>query len=146
MSDERRSVVRGISQLFQRMMWVHRHDIVSRMADRGLTALQFSALWILDQEGPELPIGEIGEAMLTPASSMTSAVDRLVDLGLVERVPHPSDRRAVLVRITGEGAALVRDVEEQRLETMLGLLDGVSDGDLSTFLVRLRQISDEAMG
>ncbi|MGH2558283.1 MAG: MarR family winged helix-turn-helix transcriptional regulator [Thermomicrobiales bacterium] len=146
MSEERRSVVRAVGQIFQRMIWVHQHDIASRLSDRGLTALQFSALGILDREGPALPIGEIGEGMSTPASSMTSAIDRLVDLGLVERAPHPSDRRAVLVRITSEGVALVREVEEQRLETMLSVLDSISDDDLATFLTRLRQIADEALG
>ncbi|MGH2530858.1 MAG: MarR family winged helix-turn-helix transcriptional regulator [Thermomicrobiales bacterium] len=144
MREERRAVVREISQIFQRMTWVHRHDTAARLAERGMTSLQFSALWILDREGPEMPIGAIGEAMLTPASSMTSVVDRLVDLDLVERAPHPSDRRTIVVRITGEGRDLVREIEGERLETVLRLLDGVSDEHLSHFLARLRQFANDA--
>lgn len=47
---------------------------------------------------------------------MTNRIDRLAKKGLVERLPDPTDRRGVLVRLTAEG----RDRADQALA---GLLD-----------------------
>lgn len=52
--------------------------------------------------------GELGQAELARAlhintSSMTSLVDRLESVGFAERVPHPTDRRRSIVRLTTVG-------------------------------------------
>ena len=58
--------------------------------------------------------------------SMGELVRELTDLGLVESVPDPEDRRAKLVTWTPEGLAMARTGKrhlaaiEQRLETELG--------------------------
>lgn len=46
---------------------------------------------------------------------MTNRIDRLAQKGLVERLPDPSDRRGVLVRLTAEG----RDRADQSLAGLL---------------------------
>lgn len=46
---------------------------------------------------------------------MTNRIDRLTKKGLVERLPDPSDRRGVLVRLTPEG----RDRADQALAGLL---------------------------
>jgi DNA-binding MarR family transcriptional regulator len=43
---------------------------------------------------------------LTPASA-TALIDRLVSAGLVERTPHPDDRRRVLVELTAAGRSAI---------------------------------------
>jgi DNA-binding MarR family transcriptional regulator len=55
--------------------------------------------------------------------SVGELVDDLVDLGYVERIPDPQDRRAKLICLTGRGAkaqrvgfGLLADVEEQLAE------------------------------
>jgi DNA-binding MarR family transcriptional regulator len=69
-------------------------------------------------------------------TSVTSAVDRLEAQGFVERLPHPSDRRAVLASITDLGrersaaatTALNSEVFEQlgltaeQIDSLLGIL------------------------
>jgi DNA-binding MarR family transcriptional regulator len=49
--------------------------------------------------------------------SVGEIVDDLVDLGYVERIPDPEDRRAKLIRLTDKG------VEAQRVG--FGLIDGI---------------------
>lgn len=46
---------------------------------------------------------------------MTNRIDRLTKKNLVERLPDPSDRRGVLVRLTAEG----RDKADQSLAYLL---------------------------
>lgn len=76
----------------------------------GITFARYEALMLLlfTAHG-ELPVGKIGERLQVHRSSVTNAVDKLVADGLVERVPHPKDGRATLVRITDAG----RDVAER---------------------------------
>jgi DNA-binding MarR family transcriptional regulator len=70
----------------------------------GITFARYEALMLLSfTRSGELPVGKIGERLQVHRSSVTNAVDKLVADGLVERVPHPHDGRATLVRITATG-------------------------------------------
>jgi DNA-binding MarR family transcriptional regulator len=55
-----------------------------------------------------LPLGKIGDRLQVHRASVTNAIDRLADQGLVERVPHPEDRRGVLAQITPAGRRVAR--------------------------------------
>lgn len=44
------------------------------------------------------------------SSTMTGVLDRLVGHGFVQRRPHPKDRRAILVGLTGAGDQAAREV------------------------------------
>jgi DNA-binding MarR family transcriptional regulator len=55
-----------------------------------------------------LPLGKIGDRLQVHRASVTNAIDRLVAQGLVERVPHETDRRATLARITPQGRRVAR--------------------------------------
>jgi DNA-binding MarR family transcriptional regulator len=74
-----------------------------------LTFPRYEALMLLyySRRG-ELPLGKIGDRLQVHRASVTNAIDRLVDQGLVERVPHEEDRRAVLARITPAGRRVAR--------------------------------------
>ncbi|HXD29104.1 MAG TPA: MarR family transcriptional regulator [Arthrobacter sp.] len=56
-----------------------------------------------------------GQLRIAPRSA-TEVVDQLEAKGLVERIPDPQDRRAVLVRLTDNGQRLRADVERARRE------------------------------
>ncbi|MEU8435809.1 MarR family transcriptional regulator [Streptomyces sp. NPDC029216] len=69
----------------------------------GLTAAQATAL--REMSGP-MTMRELAERMNCEPSNATFVVDRLEKQGLVERHPHPTDRRAKHLVLTGEGTAL----------------------------------------
>jgi DNA-binding MarR family transcriptional regulator len=69
-----------------------------KMAD--LSASAFPALAILDGAGEPLAPHVIAERLLVSSASMTSLLDTLEGRGLIERHPHPTDRRKVLIRLT----------------------------------------------
>src|SRR3954447_13328015 len=83
-----------------------------RAATLGLTAAQATAL--REMTGP-MTMRELAERMSCEPSNATFVVDKLEKQGLIERHAHPIDRRAKLLVLTGEGAAL-RD----RLLELLG--------------------------
>jgi DNA-binding MarR family transcriptional regulator len=75
--------------------------------------------------------------------SITDLVDGLERLGLAERRPDPTDRRAKLVAITDTGEAGL-DVANATLERLFTQIFGaLSDADRATFL-RLLDGLDEA--
>lgn len=59
--------------------------------------------------GGELPITKASNRLQVHVTSVTHAIRRLEGDGLVERVPHPTDGRTTLVRLTGLGRSTVED-------------------------------------
>ncbi|WP_232548501.1 MarR family transcriptional regulator [Propioniciclava soli] len=77
--------------------------------------------------------------------SMTRIVDRLVEMGLVTRAPHPDDGRAVLVRLGEPGASFLADTVRQRsawLTERLGALDAADADALRAALPALQRLAD----
>jgi MarR family transcriptional regulator, 2-MHQ and catechol-resistance regulon repressor len=90
------------------------HRTLSQIAERsiqnaGLCLSDFAALEALLHKGP-LTITEIQGKVLLASGSMTAAVDRLEQKGLIKRGPAPSDRRAKVLHLTLEGKKVVETV------------------------------------
>jgi DNA-binding MarR family transcriptional regulator len=83
-----------------------------RAAMLGLTAAQATALRELT--GP-MTMSELAERMSCEPSNATVVADKLEAQGLIERRPHPTDRRAKQLVLTGEG-----DAFRERLLELLG--------------------------
>lgn len=79
----------------------------------GLTFARFEVLRLLafSRHGV-LPVGKVGERLQVHPASVTNAVQRLEEAGLVERGPNPADRRSVLAAITPSGRRLVERCTE----------------------------------
>jgi len=61
-------------------------------------------LHLAHSEGP-LRMSDIAERLVLSRGGTTKVIDRLEAIGLVERKPDPSDRRAMTVTITDAGTA-----------------------------------------
>jgi len=78
------------------------------LADAGLTVSRYELLALLSfTRHGELPLGKLGARLQVHPASISNAVGRLAAAGLVERVPHPTDGRGALARITDDGRAVV---------------------------------------
>ncbi|GAA2568614.1 MarR family winged helix-turn-helix transcriptional regulator [Mycolicibacterium diernhoferi] len=60
----------------------------------------------------ELPITKASDRLQVHVTSVTHAIRRLESDGLVERLPHPTDGRTTLVRLTELGRSTVEDATE----------------------------------
>ena len=80
------------------------------LAPWDLTFARYEALMLLYySRAGALPLGKMSDRLQVHRASVTNVVDRLVDKGLVERVQHAHDRRAILAKITPRG----RDTAEE---------------------------------
>lgn len=80
----------------------------------GLNLLQASVLRHLDE--PQ-PMGAIAELLDIDASYVTALVDRLEELGHVERLPGAADRRVKYVALTPRGSELRLAIRTAFVET-----------------------------
>ena len=110
------------------------------LARCGLSLWTFKALKTLDALGPSRSV-DLSDALCIAPRTVTGAVDGLEAEGLVERQPHPTDRRAHLLVLTaagqerlataraihqdyiGRAATALADAERAQLLTLVGLLD-----------------------
>lgn len=103
----------------------------------GLTFARYEVLVLLSfTRRGELPLGKIGERLQVHATSVTSLVRRLAEAGLIERIAHPEDGRAVLARLTDAGREVLARATAVVTEAEFGLgsLDEESSAQLSRLL------------
>lgn len=89
----------------------------------GIGRPEFDVLATLRRSGPpyRLSPSALAGSMMLSSGGTTARLDRLERAGLVERIPSPTDRRSVLVRLTDAGREIVDGAvgaglaEQQRL-------------------------------
>ena len=81
---------------------VHAH-FAAVVAELELAPMQAKALHELDAEQP-ISMRELANRLGADPSNVTGLIDRLEGRGLVERRPHPKDRRVTGLALTPAGA------------------------------------------
>jgi DNA-binding MarR family transcriptional regulator len=84
----------------------------------------------------------IGEAIGAPASRMVAIIDELEERGLVERRPHPSDRRIRTVYLTPAGRGLLARARRIAAEHEEELAHGMSAADRKRLIALLQKFVD----
>ena len=82
----------------------------------------------------------IGAAIGAPASRMVAIVDELEQRGLIERRPHPSDRRVRALYLTPAGRELLTRGRKIAKEHEEDLTRGLSQADRKQLVAVLQQL------
>jgi DNA-binding MarR family transcriptional regulator len=89
----------------------------------------------------------IGEAIEAPASRMVAIVDELERRGLLERRPHPGDRRVRALYLTKEGRKLLVRGRKIAAEHEEELMRGMSEAERKRLVALLQKIvTEQGMG
>jgi len=88
--------------------------------DRGLTAPQSLAMFQLGRSDAT-PMRDLAGSLRFDPSYVTALADGLESLGLVERQPHPEDRRIKLLVLTMHGHAVRSELIDALNEGMPGI-------------------------
>jgi DNA-binding MarR family transcriptional regulator len=105
----------------------------------GVTTSQAMVLNFLGEEDRILPRVLRHKLQITSAT-MTGILDRLEKLDLIERQPHPDDRRAILVCLTEQGARYARDINRIMIAANDAFLRRVTAEDAQAFRNMLKQV------
>ena len=115
-------------------------ELNATLSPLGLTFPRYEALNLLmASTSGELALAKFVQRLQVHPTSITNLIDRLERDGLVERVPHSTDRRSLLARLTDEG----RDVAQRAaalLHEQRFCLDEISSEDLESLFDIVRQI------
>lgn len=105
----------------------------------GLSWTRVLALRRLAASGPRTQ-RELADGLSADRPYVTLMVDDLERRGLLQRKPHPTDRRAKLVELTASGRAAAARADAILDEPPVEL-QGVSNADLEAVLRILRRLS-----
>lgn len=111
------------------------------LVDLKLTMAQAKAMLVL-ATNQQMTIGEFSAALGVRKSSGSALVDRLVEVGLVQRSEDATDRRYTRAELTGEGRQLFEGLRSARRERLLKGLSSLSDGDLDVLHQLLSSLAD----
>jgi DNA-binding MarR family transcriptional regulator len=126
------SVVRAQQLLMERI------DAVLR--PRGLTFARYEVLRLLSfARGTAMPMSRLGSLLQVHPTSVTSAVDRLVAQGYVERVRSDEDKRVVRAVLTEAGRQAVEDATAA-LNGEVFERPGLPEGDVRELTDRLTSL------
>ncbi|WP_426279742.1 MarR family winged helix-turn-helix transcriptional regulator [Sphingomonas sp. NFX23] len=110
-----------------------------RAADRALRDMNVSAStgWALVQVGrlgDDVRQTDLANQLDVTQASLVRSIDQMSAANLVERRRDPVDARVSRIRLTDHGRALVTTIEAKFASLRAGMLDDVSDDDLTTAL------------
>ncbi|MDH6280839.1 DNA-binding MarR family transcriptional regulator [Rhodococcus sp. LBL1] len=102
-----------------------------RRSEAQVSLTQLSALATLSAEGSMTP-GALAAREKVQPPSMTRVIASLGDLGLVDRTPHPTDGRQIIVSLSDAGHALMESETQAREAWMTEKLSHLDGKDLET--------------
>jgi DNA-binding MarR family transcriptional regulator len=105
-------------------------------------------LAVVEGAGEPLEPSVIAERLLITSGSVTSLLDNLEKRGLIRRLPHPEDRRKLLVEITPAAQAIIDELlpelharERDVISTALSITE---QRELLRLIAKLQQAAVEA--
>jgi MarR family transcriptional regulator, organic hydroperoxide resistance regulator len=119
------------------------HVLAARLVDLDLTASEINALASL-ADGRARTVSELGGAVGSRPTTLTSVLDRLERRGHITRGARPGDRRAVLIEVTESGrmaAATIRQEVAELERRALGDLPPEAISALRSALEALTEVS-----
>jgi len=105
-------------------------------------------LAVVEGAGEPLEPSVIAERLMVTTGSMTSLLDNLEKRGLIRRLPHPRDRRKLLIDITPDARAIVDELlpalHARERDVVGAALSASEQRTLLRFLAKLQQAAADA--
>jgi MarR family 2-MHQ and catechol resistance regulon transcriptional repressor len=111
--------------------------------ETGLGLSDFAVLEVLLHKGP-LPVNTIGPIVDLTPGSISIAVDRLFDKGLVSRVESAQDRRVRMVALTQGGRDLIVPTFRKHSAQMKKVFSELSPEELDGLQAALKKVGKRA--
>jgi DNA-binding MarR family transcriptional regulator len=108
----------------------------------GVSFGEYLVLAALRRAGPPYRMNptRLFNSVILSSGAMTNRLDGLEEMGLVERLPDPADRRGRLVGLTDKGRELVDNAVVDHLENEQRLLSGLDAVERERLAALLRKL------
>ncbi|SFP21611.1 DNA-binding transcriptional regulator, MarR family [Mesorhizobium sp. NFR06] len=131
-----------IGRLNEASSLIARDRLAPLFARFGLQTGEFDVLATLRRSGQPYALTptDLYEATMVTSGAMTARLDRLEKAGLIQRAPHPSDRRGVIVQLTAKGRELVDEALTAHVANEHEILGGLTREDRETLAKLLEKL------
>jgi MarR family transcriptional regulator, 2-MHQ and catechol-resistance regulon repressor len=124
------------------------HRALRAHAERSLEGIDmclsdFAILELLLNRGPQ-PVNTIGQRIQLTSGSVTTAVDRLEERGLVVRSSDPSDRRSRIVSLTPDGSKCIGEIFGHHRDAMDRAAVGLTKGERTKLIQLVKKLGRSA--
>ena len=114
----------------------------ARLEEAGFD-LPTSGVWAVRAlDGHDRTATQLVSVLNLSKQAVSVLIDGLVDTGLVERQPHPHDRRRVMLALTEQGRVAAKAIRAGTDSVMEDLGSAVSPAELATFHATLVALVD----
>ena len=127
---------------------ISRERLAPLFARFGLQAGEFDVLATLRRSGSPFALTPTAlyEATMVTSGAMTNRLARLEKAGLIRRMPHPQDRRGLLVQLTDEGLGLIDRAVEAHVENEHAILAALNPKERETLAGLLEKLIADLAG
>lgn len=130
--------------LFTRAHTLVRQRIYSVLEKYDLNPTYWAVLGATARAEEGIRLVKVAEQIgMTPAM-ITIMANELIEKGLINRVPHHSDKRAKLLVLTAMGRSVANNVEKELQGEIACLLHGLKPAEISAFQKTLETIIENA--
>jgi DNA-binding MarR family transcriptional regulator len=111
------------------------------IAEAGIHPPLFRVLNVVDAAEGESQ-HRIGEAIQVPPSRMVAIIDELEERGLIERRPHPGDRRVRALFLTPKGRRVLDEGRKIAMAHEQKLTEGLTKKESQELIALLKKLAD----
>lgn len=124
-------IERVIFYTLDKAIKTYRQFAQKRMNEAGvdITIDQWLVLNAIESR-PEITQAEMAEQVFKDAASVTRIIELLIKKGYLLRKAHDTDRRRFLLKLSGEGNTLVKEVNKIAEQNREMALNGISEKEL----------------
>jgi DNA-binding MarR family transcriptional regulator len=133
-----------VSYVIARLERAVRAGIMERVKPYGLTTLQYTTLSVLGLRGEPLSNAQLARRSYMTPQAMIKVIEALEQQGLIERNPHPNNRRVYQATLTAEGrrvlSACDAEVDEMEADMLAELSPSQREALLDHLVVCVRSM------
>lgn len=142
---ERPDLIAWPLEIFGRLQRISAHLLRGSedlLGPLGLTWEAFSLIVTLRRSGPPFALRptDILRDSLLSSGAVTNRIDKVAQLGLVERVPDPADRRSLVVRLTPKGRLLADEAIARHFRGLAETLSALDDDERTQLIGLLAKL------
>ncbi len=130
----------SVGYLIRRSAVLLRQQLEAAFEGHGLTFVQWVTLMRL-RDDPQLTAGDICRDLNHDSGAFTRVVDHLEERGLIRRERSESDRRVVLLFLTGDGRQAVQAMLPLVVGHLNDALQDLSATEVATLAKLLRRVT-----
>lgn len=94
----------------------------------------------------QISVNELAELLTLDKSTVSRTVDQLVNNGVFIREPDANDRRYVVLRLTIQGEALFKSIEQRMEKYFTEILDSISEEKQDQVIESLQLLAEALKG